>query len=364
MPLYKIALVPGDTVGPELIRQVSKVLLTLSRISDAVFDLVPLTLCGPAIKKFHTPLPYPELRKALDCQAVIFGNIGSSEFQGLDLENRPEYALLSLRKHFSVCCNLRPVHMYDSYQEQSPLKPQYLTKGLDILLVRDIQGGMLAGERQNSIGKNGRIASDLEYYDEAMIEASAMLAFQAASSRHKLVTSLDKANVLASSVLWRKKVIELGKWFPSITLKHQYIDNAAMNVITHPDSYDVILTSNVFGDIISDELTQLSGTPEFYGSAELARDKRGIYTPNQLHNPQENLTGKGMVCPIGILNAVSMMLEYTCGRHDLSQLLSQAIETVLQSHITTADMNVPGHTIVSTDCMGDMVCKQLGVNFP
>lgn len=249
-----------------------------------------------------------------------------------------------------------------SLKTLSPLKESYLTHGMDIVVVRDLQGGMLSGNHEKKIGNGGKTASDLEYYDKDMIAFTAKLAFQIADGRKKKVVSLDKSNVLASSLLWRQTVSEFAASQPQIQLTHQYIDNASMDVIRVPGAYDVILTSNVFGDILSDELTQLTGTPCFFGSAEIAADGRGLYTPNQLHHPREELAGQNIVHPFCILDALRLMLLYTFRLPDLAKRLENAACSIIQDRLTTPELPIPGFSQLSTDEMGDEMVKRVTEN--
>lgn len=359
MKHYQIGMIPGDTVGPELARQAEKVLNFYSGKNNIKFELHHLNACGPAIEKFGTPLPDKDLNTAKKCVALLFGNIGDRRYQHLPFPSRPEYAFMELRKQMSVCTNIRPIFMPQSCRDLSPLKPEFLQNGFDMVVVRDIQGGMLAGKRKAGCNETGRIASDLEYYDEIMIEITARHAFEIAATRKKKVDSLDKASVLASSTLWRKKVTETACDYPGIQLKHHYIDNAAMEVIITPGDFDVILTNNVFGDIIADELTQLSGAPALFGSAELAQNGRGIYTPNQLHHPHGEIAGKNIVSPIGILNALAMLLTHSCNEPEVAGQLASAIEAVFHNRLTTPELPIDGFEKISTDELGDEVICHL-----
>ena len=350
--IYNIALIPGDTVGPELIRQVRIILSTIENKSDIIFRLKECSAGASAVRQSGTPMPDASLDILKDCDAAILGNIGESGFSSSELENRPEYALLKLRRNYRVCTNIRPVFIRSGLEEISPLKKEVIKNGLNIVLVRDILGGMLNGPRHSAYTEGGYVASDLELYHERTVIDSARIAFEIASKRKKHVTSLDKANVLATSLLWRKTVTSLSAEYPTVTLSHQYIDNAAMNVIKSPGYFDVILTSNVFGDILSDELAQLSGVPNLFGSAELAPDGKGIYTPNQLHHPHEEYTGQNIVSPIGILNAVSMMFDFTLHRPDLAECLQAAIDHIFLQKLTTPEIPIPGFRQISTDEMG------------
>ena len=358
MKPLRIVLIDGDTVGPELIRQVQKILSVFSSSGhlDCQIDFGEAGVS--ALKKYGTALPEPTIQMITQANAVILGNIGDRQFTS-PVSERPEHALLHMRKLYHVSTNIRPVFVKRGLDHFSPLKASFLKHGFDIYLVRDIQGGMLAGPRSYNDSTSDIEASDLEYYKESIIRSSARYAFEAASCRRKHVTSLDKANVLASSILWRNTVTQFSAHYPDILLTHQYIDSAAMDVIRDSGAFDVILTSNVFGDILADELAQLSGTPNLFGSAELTPDGRGIYTPNQLHHPREDYAGKQMVSPIGILNSVSMMLQFSLHRPDLVRLLNQAIERTFEKKLTTAEYPFPGFQVVGTDELGDAVAGYL-----
>ena len=349
---YKITLIPGDTVGPELIRQVKVVLSAIAKSAGLTFRIMECLAGADAIRQSGSPLPAKTLNAVQNCDAVILGNIGEQSFTSKRLQDRPEYALLEMRRSYGVCTNIRPVFIRRDWEELSPLKHSVIQNGFDILLVRDIQGGMLKGPRNTARTKDGQMASDLELYHESTVAASAKMAFEIALQRKRHVISLDKANVLASSVLWRNTVTLLSADYPDVALSHQYIDNAAMNVIKYPGDFDVILTSNVFGDILSDELAQLSGAPNLFGSAELAVDKRGIYTPNQLHHPREDYSGQNIISPVGMLNATAMMLNFTFHRPDLAKLLQAAIDNLFLQKLTTPEIPIPGFHMVSTDELG------------
>lgn len=305
------------------------------------------------------PIPKEVLDEALECQAVLFGNIGAKKHQNLPREKKPEQALMKMRQGLQVCTNLRPVRLLPELKAFSPLKESIIKDGFDILMVRDVSSGMLAGKHIVGTGESGREASDLEYYNESIIAKTASYAFRRAKHRKNKVTSLDKANVLASSALWRQKVIELSANYPGVILENRYVDTASMDVIREPGVFDVILTSNAYGDIIADELTQLSGTPSLFGSAELAPDGRGIYTPNQLHNPNEALIGQGTVCPVCIFSAVSMLLRYSLNESELARRVDRACHFMLNRHHATEELCLPGDTILTTDEFGDKLCEVL-----
>lgn len=363
---YPIAIIPGDGVGPELAEEAVKLLGTLEEFTnlrsaapDVHFDIHLLSACGQSVDECGDPIPKAVLEEADQCQAVLFGNIGAKKYHSLPIEQKPERALMEMRRTMRVCTNLRPVKLFPALKSFSPLKESVIRDGFDILMVRDISGGMLAGERFSGTGNEGREASDVEYYNETIIAKTAGYAFRRARGRKHKVTSLDKANVLASSALWRQKVMELSCRYPTVTLENRYVDTAAMDVIREPGVFDVILASNVYGDIIADELTQLSGTPCLFGSAELAPDGRGIYTPNQLHNPNEDILGKGDVCPICIFSAVSMLLRYSLNETELANRVDRACEMLLEQHYATPELCQEGDNVLTTSEMGDKLCEIL-----
>lgn len=363
---YPIAIIPGDGVGPELTDQAIKLFHTLEEFTNlrsaapnVHFDLHILKACGASIDECGDPIPKEVLDEALECQAVLFGNIGAKKYQNLSREKKPEQALMKMRQGLQVCTNLRPVRLLPELKAFSPLKESIIKDGFDILMVRDVSSGMLAGKHIVGTGESGREASDLEYYNESIIAKTASYAFRRAKHRRNKVTSLDKANVLASSALWRQKVIELSANYPGVILENRYVDTASMDVIREPGVFDVILASNAYGDIIADELTQLSGTPCLFGSAELAPDGRGIYTPNQLHNPNEDLIGQGTVCPVCIFSAVSMLLRYSLNEAELARRVDKACQLLLERRYATKELHLPGDTILSTDAFGDQMCAVL-----
>lgn len=358
MELYKIAMTAGDTVGAELVAQAVKLLRALEKNYDAGFDIVEIISGGPAVDLYGTAFREKDIEAVSECRAILFGNIGDGRYKSQKAEKNPLYALAAMRKAFQVCTNIRPVRIRPEYESLSPLKQAITSKGMDILIVRDLMGGMINGEHRQSEGDEGHEASDLEYYNEKIIEHSARFAFQSAESRRGKLTSVDKANILSSSKLWRRKVIETGWGYPAVELDHDYVDHAAMELLVKPWKYDVILTSNVFGDILADEAAQITGAPWLFGSAELAMDGRGVYTPNQLHHPRGNeLEGKGIVSPYGVLDAVSLMLRYSCGRPDLAFAAATAIDRTVRERLFTGEAVPEGGTAVSTDRLGDMIAS-------
>ena len=361
MESYRIAVSPGDGVGEEFIRQAKKVLKALERRYAVRFELTELTTCGPAIDAYGIALREEDMAAALGCRAILFGNIGDAARVGEVAEKTPVYALAAMRKAFHVCTNSRPVRIFPSTASLSPLKESITEKGMDILIVRDLMGGMIAGERHHRFGAGGEEASDLEFYTEEMVRFSADFAFRSARRRRKKLTSVDKANVLYSSKLWRQTVIDMGRQFPEVELRHHYVDNASMELLVHPSDFDVILASNVFGDILADEVAQISSTPWMFGSAELAADGRGVYTPNQLHHPRSTeWSGRGKANPVGIIDALSLLLRYSCGRGDLADAVDAAVRGILAQGLFTEEAVPEGGRILSSDELGDTVAALTG----
>ena len=360
MTCYSIALSPGDSVGRELIEQAKKVFSAVAEKCSVRFDLFEFESCTPAIEAYGTALRDEDLARARQGRAILFGNLGNASGPVPRPELSPVYALKAARSAFHVFTNIRPVRLRPEYESLSPLKESITSRGMDILIVRDLMGGMIAGDRQEAEGIHGREASDLEYYNESIVQHSAAFAFEAAEKRNRKVTSVDKANVLSSSKLWRQKVIEIGACYPHISLSHDFVDNAAMELLRHPWSYDVILTSNVFGDILSDEIAQISGAPWLFGSGELAMGGRGLYTPNQLHHPRgDELTGKGLVNPYGVIDAVSLLLRYSCNLPSAADLVDRAVEAAIHDRLFTGEAVPEGGTTVTTDELGDTIAQNI-----
>ena len=360
METYRIALSAGDGIGEELVLQAKKIFMSLEQRFGIAFDTVDILSCGPAIDKYGTALRAEDIDAALGCRAILFGNIGDAQKVSEDPPLSPVYALTSMRKAFRVCTNSRPVRILPETACLSPLKESITSKGMDILIVRDLMGGMIAGERHRSHGVYGDKASDLEYYTEDMIRHSADFAFRAAKRRKRKLASVDKANILYSGKLWTQTVSSVGDHFPEVQLTHHYVDNAAMELLVSPSEFDVVLASNVFGDILADEISQISGTPWLFGSAELAMDGRGVYTPNQLHHPNGmQWAGKGIVSPFGIIDATSLLLRYSCGRDDLADAIDTAVKKTISKKLFTSESAPQGSIICTTDELGDYVAKEI-----
>ena len=354
------AVIQGDGVGPEMMEEAVRVLQAVCRRFGHHLKLYPVLACSQAIEAGKEPLPQESLKICTQVPAVLFGNSGLKKYQDWPLDKRPEGALMILRKVLQVSTNIRPVRMYPSLKCFSPLKAERLEQGMDVAFVRDIAGGVFCSAKVQGNGDGGREAYEYEYYNETIVRKTAYTAFKLAKSRKNKVTNLDKSNVLGSSRLWRQTVQQVSEDFPDVELEHLYIDNAAMELIRNPGRFDVFVTSNLFGDIISDEGTELTGTPYLYPSAELSNTEQGIYTPNQLHYPDESVIGKQKVSPIGMIMAAALMLRCSFGLEKEAKTVENAIEKVLEAKISTEDMKYPGAKIVLTGEMADFCCQFLG----
>ena len=355
-----IAVIQGDGIGPEITAAAEQVLMRVCEIYGHLLNITHVKACSASIEETGEPLPEESLKICLQADAVLLGNTGLEKYKNEPLTKRPEYALLKLRKELGVTTNLRPVRLYPALAELSPLNKNALSGGLDYLFVRDIAGGVLCSEQVKGKGVHGPEAYEYEYYNQKIVEDTARFAFKLAKGRRKKVVSLDKANVLGSSRLWRKTVTEIGKEYPKVELTHEYIDSAALKLIRRPWEYDVILTANLFGDIISDEGTGLTGTAGLFGSAELSVSGKGLYTPNQLHYPDESVIGQQKVSPIGMIMAVALMLRCSFGLEEEAKAVERAVEKVLAENITTEDMRYPGAKVVLTGEIADFCCHFLG----
>ena len=354
------AVIQGDGVGPEMMEEAVRVLQAVCRRFGHHLKLYPVLACSQAIEAGKEPLPQESLKICTQVPAVLFGNSGLKKYQDWPLDKRPEGALMILRKVLQVSTNIRPVRMYPSLKCFSPLKAERLEQGMDVAFVRDIAGGVFCSAKVQGNGDGGREAYEYEYYNETIVRKTAYTAFKLAKSRKNKVTNLDKSNVLGSSRLWRQTVQQVSEDFPDVELEHLYIDNAAMELIRNPGRFDVFVTSNLFGDIISDEGTELTGTPYLYPSAELSNTEQGIYTPNQLHYPDESVIGKQKVIPVGMIMAAALMLRCSFGLEKEAKTVENAIEKVLEAKISTEDMKYPGAKIVLTGEMADFCCQFLG----
>ena len=329
----KIGLVKGDGIGPEIVECAVKV---LDKVLDKTeYSAVYEELCagGVAIDKYGVPLPDETISKALECDSVLLGAVGGPKWDTLPGHLRPERALLGLRKELGLFANIRPVKLYDALKDRCLLKD---SDEIDIVIVRELTGGIYFGKRGRNQTTDGVEAFDTETYNEKEIERIGRVAFEYAMKRRKKVTSIDKANVLESSRLWREVMHNLKKLYPEVEYADMLVDNAAMQLIRNPKQFDVMVASNMFGDILSDEASQLTGSIGMLPSASLGNTKKGLYEP--IHGSAPDIAGKNLANPIATVLSVSMMLSYSFNLDDLAKKIDNAVEKTLKNGFFTKDI--------------------------
>jgi len=354
----KIAVLPGDGIGTEIVAQAVRVLNALALPLEMETALVG----GAAYEAHGHPLPESTLKLAQQADAVLFGAVGDWKYDTLDRPLRPEQAILGLRKNLGLFANFRPAICYEQLVDASSLKPE-LISGLDILIIRELTGDIYFGQpRGRRIATDGHFPGAEEAYDTMRysrpeIERIAHVAFQAARKRSKRVTSVDKANVLETFQFWKDVVTEVGKEYPDVALDHMYVDNAAMQLVKEPKRFDVVVTGNMFGDILSDEASMLTGSIGMLPSASLNSKGQGLYEPS--HGSAPDIAGKGIANPLATILSAAMMLRFSLNREADAQRIEAAVQTVLAQGLRTADIYSAGTTKVSTLEMGDAVIKAL-----
>lgn len=350
--MYRITVLPGDGIGQEVTAQALIVLKAVARRFDFDYQLTFAPIGGAAIEQMDTPLPDATLRDCKSANAVLLGAVGGPAWDKLPPDKRPERGILGLRSELQLFANLRPIIVYDALKEASPLKNALLDGGVDILFVRELTGGIYFGPR----GTDAASAYDTEVYSADEITRIARVAFQLAQKRKGRLTSVDKANVLASSQLWRAEVDKQSKQFPDVTLTHLYVDNAAMQLICRPRTFDVILTNNLFGDILSDEASQITGSIGLLPSASIGEGRFGLYEP--IHGSSPDIAGKNIANPIASILSLAMMLRYSLNEDNAATAIEGAVDAVLARGVRTPDIaaNVPA---VSTAQMGQLIASEI-----
>jgi 3-isopropylmalate dehydrogenase len=354
----KIAVLPGDGIGTEIVAEAVKVLQAL----DLKFEMETAFVGGAAYEAHGHPLPESTLQLAKDADAILFGAVGDWKYDTLDRPLRPEQAILGLRKNLGLFANFRPAICYEQLVDASSLKPE-LIAGLDILIIRELTGDIYFGQpRGRRVATDGHFpgaeeAFDTMRYSRPEIERIAHVAFQAARKRSKRVTSVDKANVLETFQFWKEVVSEIGKQYPDVALDHMYVDNAAMQLVKAPKKFDVIVTGNMFGDILSDEASMLTGSIGMLPSASLNSSNQGLYEPS--HGSAPDIAGKGIANPLATILSAAMMLRFSLNQEAAAQRIEAAVQSVLQQGLRTVDIYSEGTTRVSTLEMGNAVVKAL-----
>lgn len=353
MAEFNIALIPGDGIGPEIVSAAVTVLNRVGERFNHKFNYEEVYMGGCAIDKFGTSLPDESIEKAKRSDSVLLGAVGGPKWDGVAREIRPEAGLLKIRKALGLYCNLRPSVLNPLLAEASPLKNEKLTDGLDIMVVRELTGGIYFGKRDSA--PDGSWASDEERYSVEEIERIGKIAFDTARLRKKRVVSVDKANVLESSRLWRKTMNALSEQYPDVALSHMYVDNAAMQLTLNPAQFDVIVTSNIFGDILSDLSSAIAGSIGMLPSASLGKTKCGMYEP--IHGSAPDIAGKGIANPIGTILSAAMMLELSFGLLEEAAAIRKAVDGALLKKARCADIMSDGMTLVSTSEMAEIIAQ-------
>lgn len=356
MSAKKIVIIPGDGIGPEITTAARPVLDLAAQKAGLKLEYTVCDAGGAAIDRYGEPLPAGTLTAAKAADAVLLGAVGGPKWDNVASNIRPEKAILGLRKALGLYANLRPVKVTAPLAAYSPLKPE-IVAGADILIVRELTGGVYFGPKREAEMVDGvEQAADTEVYSTPEISRIVRMACQAAKLRRGKVTSVDKANVLATSRLWRRVAAETAKEYPGVELSHLYVDNCAMQLVLGPAAFDVIVTSNLFGDILSDEAAVVAGSIGLLPSASIG-DGPGLYEP--IHGSAPDIAGKGIANPVGTILSTAMLLRYSLGAEAAAAAIEEAVDSVLAEGYRTADLYRPGLTKVSTDAMGQLILKKI-----
>ncbi len=357
----KIALIPGDGIGPEIVREAKKVLDRTAEIYGHTFNYETLLMGGCSIDTYGEPLTEETLAKAKASDAVLLGavggNVGNSRWYDVAPNLRPEAGLLKIRKGLGLFANIRPAMLYDELKAACPLKESVIGNGFDMVIMRELTGGLYFGEHKTETINGEKRAIDVLVYDEHEIRRIAVKAFDIARKRRRTVTSVDKANVLDSSRLWRSIVNEVAKDYPDVTLNHMLVDNCAMQLVMNPGQFDVILTENMFGDILSDEASMITGSIGMLSSASLGAGKLGLYEPS--HGSAPDIAGKGIANPIATILSAAMMLRYSFDLDKEADAIETAVAEVIKAGYRTGDIMSEGCIKVGTTEMGDQIVSHL-----
>ncbi len=364
MKTFKIAVLPGDGIGPEVMAEARRVLAVVESKFALHFELTEARVGGIAIDVDGEALPAETLRVCGEAEAILFGSVGGPKWESLPPNRQPERAaLLPLRKHFGLFANLRPAVCFPNLTHASPVKEELIAGGFDVLCVRELTGGLYFGQPKGIHEVDGEpVAVDTMVYKRSEIERIAHVAFKAAMTRGKRVTSIDKANVLENGVLWRKTVTEIAAQYPEVTLNHLYVDNAAMQLIKNPRGFDVVLAENLFGDILSDEMAMITGSLGMLPSASLGLKETplgrfGLFEPSGGTAP--DIAGKGIANPIAQILSAAMMLRYSLGEPAAAEAIERAVRQVIDDGLRTGDIFSEGTRRVGTREMGEAIAAAI-----
>ena len=358
---YKIALIPGDGIGPEIVAEAKKVLDRVCEKYSHKFSYTEVLLGGASIDAHGVPLTEEAIAQAKASDAVLMGSIGgdakTSPWYKLEPSKRPEAGLLAIRKALNLFANRRPAYLYNELRDACPLRDEIIGDGFDMIIVRELTGGLYFGARKTTEENGVRTAVDTLSYNENEIRRIAIKAFEIARKRRNKVTSVDKANVLDSSRLWRSVVEDVAKDYPDVTLEHMLVDNCAMQLVRDPKQFDVILTENMFGDILSDEASMVTGSIGMLSSASLNETKLGLYEPS--HGSAPDIAGQNKANPIATILSAAMMLRYSLDLDKEADAVEAAVQKVLTDGYRTGDIMSDGCKLVGTREMGDLIADAI-----
>ena len=353
----KIAILPGDGIGPEIIKQATRVLDVL-RADGIKIEIEHGAIGGAGYDADGDPLPEPTLKLAREADAVLLGAVGGPQYDTLPRESRPEQGLLRIRKELNLFANLRPAVVFPELANASSLRPE-LVENLDLMILRELTGDIYFGQPRGrrSLDNGDEEGFDTMCYSSSEIDRIARVAFDVARKRNNRVCSVDKANVLDTSILWREVVTRVSRDYPEVELTHMYVDNAAMQLVRAPKQFDVMLTGNIFGDILSDEASMLTGSIGMLPSASMDENNKGLFEP--IHGSAPDIAGKDLANPLATILSVSMMLRYSFGHLEIADRIDNAVKLVLANGLRTKDIAQPGCKEVGTQQMGDAVIERL-----
>ncbi len=353
----RIAVLKGDGIGPEIVNEALKVLETVAEKYGHHFAYHELDIGGCAIDKTGAPLPQETIDGCLEADSVLLGAVGGPKWDGVPGDKRPEKGLLGIRSAMGLFANLRPARLFPQLAAASPLRADIVARGIDFLVVRELIGGVYFGGHKTETVNGERVATDVMPYAEHEIERILRVGFETAGKRRGRVTVVDKANVLDTSRLWRAVAARVAPEYPGLELNYMYVDNAAMQIVRDPAQFDVIVTENMFGDILSDEASMITGSIGMIPSASLGAGTRGLYEP--IHGSAPDIAGQDKANPIGTILSAAMMLKYSFGLAGESAAIEAAVSRVLEQGLRTGDMMSEGCTLVGCRAMGDAVCAAL-----
>ena len=358
---YKITLIPGDGIGPEIVREARKVLDAVGKKYGHEFDYTEILMGGCSIDAYGVPLTEEAVNTAKASDAVLLGavggNVGNSKWFDVAPNLRPEAGLLKIRKDLELFANIRPAYLYSELKDACPLKDEIIGDGFDMVIMRELTGGLYFGERHTESVNGVMTAVDTLTYNEEEIRRIAIKGFEIAMKRRKKLVSVDKANVLDSSRLWRKVVAEVSKDYPEVEVTNMLVDNCAMQLVMNPGQFDVILTENMFGDILSDEASMITGSIGMLSSASLGKTKLGLYEPS--HGSAPDIAGKNIANPIATILSAAMMLRYSLDLDKEADAIEAAVAQVLKENYRTVDIMSEGMTQCTTTQMGDLIANHL-----